>query len=1057
MNFLDKGKNGFNPFSFDEPDVKEEGLALYIKEGNLKEIKKEINEENINKKIISGSMLKKQTPLEYLINHCEEDNEVLEYILSLGADINFLENKYSNNVLEEVKSKSANTIKILSNYGLDININIGGTFSKQSLLGYFISQKRNIDEVKTILEIGAKPLIDEDIYSFALNIENGIDYISLFFDYNITINNALEFAYNIIETKKIDETKKIYLLYRLYDITKLDFDETIRGLNGINKLPIIVIASNNNQKGIVKFLIEKGFDFKQVVHRLRILFNPSELISIKKILINSGYINKEFFIWDYSYDEFKSYINNSDDLSESLILLPIYQSLKLKKEQKKELIKMAFNKNACADEVNKEYSKEQRVNILYIIANSPYFKDKDWFAKYFIEKGSSIEFNNNSALLPAIWQNYYEICEILLENGADLNFFDSKMGGWIDAFYMKNSNLNTSKKRIEMYKFLKNYGFEFEGKDGYFNEVAHHALSVILKNKDYKFASYFLKDDKKDLKLHFNDIKRKIFLMLNNNIQDDVMKEILKKIELNSINRNTKNGDKIPFLYAFIHEYLERERLQDKRYYFNLIEYMLQLGANPNLLYYYKKYEDNKKFSEASKLLALITNHKNDNRELVKLLLDYGADYKVKTSRMKESLIFAIVHRNKETTEEMRVKYLELLWNRDKFDLEERNNLNSTPLIAASQGCHYLALKWLIEKGANINVIGGFDNSPPLHKAISNHSYISPEKRAKTVEVLVDAGVNIEEFDSEDFTPLMSASYYGCNSVVSSLIKKGADINKKNVYDMTALHCAVVGNASYDYDFSDNKSNIISQLVNHNADINTRSTEGFTPLIDSIRYGYKEVFSTLLRLGADIEFKDTSNRTPLMLAIEYSDIYFVNKLWTLTKNFSSVDKYGEDLFMKAVYRNNPSEAKMIIEKLIELGYKPVTRENRKTILHSASSIGNYHLIPFIINLGLDINGLDKNLYSPIDYLILSKDVDGKKFINTLDTIIDLGGDINEINLITSIKITLDNKNMEYRVTELIKRGAPVKKALNIAKMQGENYIIDYLEDLMKESQNHFMS
>lgn len=1052
MDFFGKKKKLFKPFDFEEKEEMEEGLALYLKKGDLKNIKEELNKENINKKIIKVPHWGDYTPLCYFMEYCKENDEVLDCLLSIGADIESVKNEYCANLLEYVKNKNIKTIEIFVKYGMNINDNVGGIFAEKSILGDFITNGKSLVEIKELLEIGAGALASEDVFSPAF--DRGIEFLDLLFEHKVEVNKGLEFAYKVVRSKKIEEKQKVYLLEKLCDSTDVDLDEALKTYGGY-ELPLMVLSYNEKQYGVVKCLIKRGFDFKQISHNLKRIFNPLEISSMKYILLKSPFIDEDFFIWDYSYKEFKNYIESKDDLSESLILLPLFMSTKLYKAEKKELIQLAFDKNAHANEVNKEFEEEVRVNILYVIANSHYFKGKEWFVEYFIEKGSSIEFNNNSALFPAIWQNFKEICEALLENGANLNFYSDSYGSWIDSFYIEDANLHNIEQRIEMYDFLSKYGFDLEGRDKFFNEMGHDALNIILENSDYKFASYFLRKNK-DLKLHFEKIKDKIFRMVNKGIKTNLIKELLERLDVDSVEVHS-SGDRIPLLYTFIHKYLEIESTHDKKYYFEIMEYMFKLGANPNLLYYYKKYEKDEKFAESSKLLGIIMNDPRDNSELVELFLDNGADYKVKTSRMKESLIFTVVHRNLETTDELRVKYLELLWNRGKFDLEERNNLNSTPLIAASQGGHYLALKWLIDKGADINVIGGFDNSPPMHKAISNHSYISPENRAKTVEILIDAGADIEEFDTEDFTPLMSAAYYGCNSVVGLLLARGVEVNKKNASGMTALHCAVVGNASYDYSFADNKSSIINQLTNYKGDINTHSANGMTPLIDAVGYGYKEVFATLMKTGADGNLKDRSGRSPLMVAVEYADIYFVNKLWGINEDFTTVDSYGEDLFMKAVYRRNPQEAQMIMSKLIEMGYRPLPLENGATIIHIAASRGNYQLLPFMTKIGFATNMLDNNLYSPIDYLVISKEIELELFRASLDMLIKCGGDINDSNvaspIINAAKEAMEDKNMEYKVEELIKRGADINKSLTKAKIIGEDmFLIHYLEKLLGENE-----
>lgn len=56
-----------------------------------------------------------------------------------------------------------------------------------------------------------------------------------------------------------------------------------------------------------------------------------------------------------------------------------------------------------------------------------------------------------------------------------------------------------------------------------------------------------------------------------------------------------------------------------------------------------------------------------------------------------------------------------------------------------------------------------------------------------TVELLLDAGANIETQDNLGNTPLMYAGLFGYEIILGYLIKRGANVNHKNTYGHTLL------------------------------------------------------------------------------------------------------------------------------------------------------------------------------------------------------------------------------------------------------------------------------
>ncbi len=76
-------------------------------------------------------------------------------------------------------------------------------------------------------------------------------------------------------------------------------------------------------------------------------------------------------------------------------------------------------------------------------------------------------------------------------------------------------------------------------------------------------------------------------------------------------------------------------------------------------------------------------------------------------------------------------------------------------------------------------------------------------------------GANINEKDSEGYTPLMYAAYYGQTETAKILLKKGADVNATNNEHNVALYYAAF------YNDSETVNSMIKLLIDYGADVST--------------------------------------------------------------------------------------------------------------------------------------------------------------------------------------------------------------------------------------------
>jgi outer membrane protein assembly factor BamB len=126
------------------------------------------------------------------------------------------------------------------------------------------------------------------------------------------------------------------------------------------------------------------------------------------------------------------------------------------------------------------------------------------------------------------------------------------------------------------------------------------------------------------------------------------------------------------------------------------------------------------------------------------------------------------------------------------------------------------------------------------------------------VETLLFAGANIETKKHEGWNALHEASRYGHIEIVKLLLDNGAYIEAKQKYGMTPLYLAAAGN----------HTNIINLLISNGAEIQTSSNYERTALHTAAYNGHAEAAKLLIEEGIDFKAKDQDGLTALDLAIQ---------------------------------------------------------------------------------------------------------------------------------------------------------------------------------------------
>ena len=282
------------------------------------------------------------------------------------------------------------------------------------------------------------------------------------------------------------------------------------------------------------------------------------------------------------------------------------------------------------------------------------------------------------------------------------------------------------------------------------------------------------------------------------------------------------------------------------------------------------------------------------------------------------------------------------------------NGLNrdgKSPLYVASEKKFVSVVEELLRQGSDPNIKCAILDRTPLHEVLDtsdlefdeddvddNEHYIF--NILKLIKSLVNHGADVNAQDCYGGTPLYMASMTGVIEIVRELLKNGA------IVDTSALHNAV----AFD------QVEIVQEFINHNANLDTKDSEGNSPLHSASAYCCTEVVTLLLKNGANIEALDENGSTPLLVACLNGNTDIVNELLQSGANTDHPNNgdqytpihfaalYGHESIIIELLKYNPNiEAKCDLDE---------------TALHKAAREGHLKIVKLLLEHGANMNALN---------------------------------------------------------------------------------------------------
>jgi len=329
------------------------------------------------------------------------------------------------------------------------------------------------------------------------------------------------------------------------------------------------------------------------------------------------------------------------------------------------------------------------------------------------------------------------------------------------------------------------------------------------------------------------------------------------------------------------------------------------------------------------------------------------------------------------------------------------NYLNEDYCKVSPTDTSYTTTKKLIEilvnSGVNINQVNDFDCTPLLFATFQND--------IELVKILCKSGANPNKPTQDGITPLIYATQDGYYGIVEQLIENGAMINNQLSDGNTALFAAVRAN----------NDSIAELLIQNNAEINIQNNYSLTPLHYAAGYGYPLMTDLLLYYGAkvdttdsmgntplmtsvyagaykttellidagsDVNKRDLQGNTPLMIAAQFNDTTLINKLFKAGALIDKVNNKKNNALGFAL-KNNSADA---FRMLIDLGASIDNSSFKKSYYQQAYESDSYEISALLKNKGLQTR-IKPNIKSINIYTGFST--------SNYDFMVDLGGGIYE--------------------------------------------------------------
>ena len=345
-------------------------------------------------------------------------------------------------------------------------------------------------------------------------------------------------------------------------------------------------------------------------------------------------------------------------------------------------------------------------------------------------------------------------------------------------------------------------------------------------------------------------------------------------------------------------------------------------------------------------------------------------------------------------------------------DIETKDDMGRSPLHFACRSGALDVVKMLVRKGARVCVADDGGRTCFMFAAYHGHTetvrylvdadrtalnltnyirdaqwsalfYAIHQNHADVVQVLIDAGADIEVKDQSGCSPLHLACLSGELELVKMLVKAGAGVcvtdnagrtcfmfaayhgHTETVrYLMDASHTALnltnqKGEAQWSalfYAIHQNHADVVQVLIDAGADIEAKDERGCSPLHEACGSGELEIVKVLVKAGSGVSVTDNKGNACLNLAAQNGHTETVRYLLCLPEVDvnQSVNNSGLTSLNHAVSQKHSD----VVQVLIDAGADVEANNMGLTPLHRACKCGALEIVQMLVEAGADVRVVD---------------------------------------------------------------------------------------------------
>jgi ankyrin repeat protein len=218
----------------------------------------------------------------------------------------------------------------------------------------------------------------------------------------------------------------------------------------------------------------------------------------------------------------------------------------------------------------------------------------------------------------------------------------------------------------------------------------------------------------------------------------------------------------------------------------------------------------------------------------------------------------------------------------------------------------------------------------------------------RDLQLLLAAGAEVEDADSEESTALFLAARNGHADIVRFLLESKAKADAMNVRGETAMWIAA----------RNGQGQCVQLLIDRGVDVTTRDKGGVSPALMAADYGRRDILTTLIKAKADPNAADDSGCTPLFMAAYAGEDGCVEALLGLRADAGLTNATGHTPLMMAAQQGHAKCVELLLPAVSPAHVNLADRDDGDTALFLAAHGGYVECVAL-----LHANGADPRLRS----------------------------------------------------------------------------------------------